>query len=208
MLEKYNLIYAKELHGTGRLWSETTMIDLLFVMFAFSQDFQYATPRRARMNLTKAWDQFVMSDALPNRNEQLHALHHYFRTNKFEIARELVQLFHELCIAIEREQSEGEMEACETIQISLLRTSLAEGQMVYELKVYDRNTQENSGHSPYLYHAEWTFSFLEAWMQACEDKRRAYMGQVSRAAIDAWKNEHVFPFHAYVPCCTVCHGGY
>ena len=24
------------------------------------------------------------------------------------------------------------------------------------------------------------------------------MGQVSRAAIDAWKNEHVFPFHVYV----------
>ena len=95
------------------------------------------------------------------------------RTNKFEIARELVQLFHEFCLAIEREQSEGKMEACETIQISLLRTSLAEGQMVYELKVYDRNTQENSGLSPYLYHAEWNFSFLEAWMQACEDKRRA-----------------------------------
>ncbi|MNV94902.1 hypothetical protein D3C71_1897420 [compost metagenome] len=33
MLENYNLVIAKALDKTGRLWSDTTMIDLFFVTF-------------------------------------------------------------------------------------------------------------------------------------------------------------------------------
>jgi len=40
MLEKYNLIIAKALQKTGRLWSDTTMIDLFFVTFVILRFFQ------------------------------------------------------------------------------------------------------------------------------------------------------------------------
>jgi hypothetical protein len=40
MLDNYNLNNNKTLHRTGRLWSDTTMIDLFFVTFAICGFFE------------------------------------------------------------------------------------------------------------------------------------------------------------------------
>ncbi|WP_438496258.1 hypothetical protein [Paenibacillus sp. IHBB 3054] len=94
MLEKYNLINAKPLHKTGRLWSDTTMIDLFFVIFVICGFFKITHKCKIPYNVSlvsllkhglyKAADKIVNRKNIAALDDALKAL-----TNEADIATRL-----------------------------------------------------------------------------------------------------------------------
>lgn len=150
------------------------------------------------MNRIEAWEHFLEQGVLPHRTEQIKALHHYFCVQKNKIAEQIVAFFDRFCEEVRQLQTAGTMKKCANIHMSLLRTSLLEGHPVYMLEAVDMESLGKIGVTPFRYDAGWIYSFLDNWDRLCEENRRGYMDQINRPAFEAWKNEQLYPFHAYM----------
>ncbi|WP_186438550.1 pentapeptide repeat-containing protein [Cohnella terricola] len=150
------------------------------------------------MNAREKWEHFVQVDALPHRTEQIRNLYKYFCEHKDLIAQEFVLIFDQFCQNLRRIQDAGEMQKCACIHISLLRTSMIEGQPVYMLEAFDIETLDRVKLSPFRYHAYWIFSFMNKLEDLCDADRRKYAGQIDRPMLEAWMKEQVFPFHEFM----------
>ncbi|CAM4484667.1 pentapeptide repeat-containing protein [Paenibacillus macerans] len=150
------------------------------------------------MNGNEVWEHFMKQDAIPLRNEQLHALRQYFDEYKEMIARDIVQLFNEFCLEIKRKQTEGELGRMMLFQFSLLRSALMEGEPVYMLEALDRKTIDQVQITPFRLNAKWIFNFMNSWTELLEQKRKAYMNQIKSHSLEAWLKEQIYPFHMFM----------
>ncbi|MFX3634518.1 MAG: pentapeptide repeat-containing protein [Candidatus Pristimantibacillus sp.] len=150
------------------------------------------------MNDMAAWNQFLEEDVMPQRNEQIRALHDYYIGHKEQIAAQFVPLFDRLCQEVRIRQQAGLLNKCTYIHISLMRTSLIEGNPVYMLEANDRDSDGKLQLTPFRYDAGWIYGFADAWDKACEEKRKRYMNRIDRHSFEVWMKEQLYPFHVYM----------
>ncbi|MGG3312311.1 pentapeptide repeat-containing protein [Paenibacillus lautus] len=149
------------------------------------------------MNRIEAWEQFTQ-EALKFRTEQIRDLHDFFGREKDRIAADLVLVMDEFFQYAIQLQNLDLMKKCCVIKISLLRTRLFEGHAEYMLEVFDHETLGSTKILPYRYEAKWIHDYFTAWSQACENKRKEYMGIIQPQSLDYWRREQVDSFHVYM----------
>lgn len=150
------------------------------------------------MNRNGIWEHFVSRDAMPLRNEQLHALRQYFDEYKKTIAGEIVKLFDEFCRELGQKQAEGGLGKIMLFQLSLLRTALMEHEPVYMLEAQDKKSMGQVQITPFRLNAKWIYTFMNSWAELLEQKRKTYMNQIESYSLEAWLNEQVYPFHMFM----------
>ncbi|MCM3172044.1 pentapeptide repeat-containing protein [Paenibacillus sp. MER 99-2] len=150
------------------------------------------------MHQMELWQQFLEQEALPLRNAQVHKLHEFYIANRSEIVQGFVPLFGTLCEQILLQQEHGELQSCSTIHVSLMRTRLIQGDPAYMLHASDRRQESEVPVSGFLYDASWIYSFMDQWIEECEDGRRRYMNRIDQAALESWQAGQLYPFHIYM----------
>ncbi|AZK48595.1 pentapeptide repeat-containing protein [Paenibacillus lentus] len=150
------------------------------------------------MNQQEAWARFVGEDVLPYRLQYILELHRYYLEHIDEITQTFLPIFDQLCHEVCQHQMNEKMQECLGIRISLLRTSILDGEPVYMLEAYDEQTIDCAQTTSYRYQAGWIFKYMAEWQQHCEEQRRKYAGKVEICGLEAWMNEQVNPFHLYM----------
>ncbi|MFF2089253.1 pentapeptide repeat-containing protein [Paenibacillus sp. NPDC058174] len=146
----------------------------------------------------KLWQQFLEHEVLPLRNAKIRELHSFYISNKREIAEGIVSLFDILCKQIKLEQERGELSACSSMHLSLMRTRLMQGDPAYLLHLSDQHGKTNSLISGIMYDAGWIFQYMDQWFVECEISRRRYMNKIDHAELQVWLTRELYPFHVYM----------
>ncbi|MDR9857319.1 pentapeptide repeat-containing protein [Paenibacillus sp. VCA1] len=150
------------------------------------------------MHHMELWQQFLEQEVLPLRNAKIHELHNYYLAHKREILEGIVSLFDAFCNQVKQQQERGELQACSTLHVSLMRTRLKQGDPAYMLHASDRNSEGDAASTGFLYDAGWIYRYMDQWLEECENARRRYMNRIDRAVFETWQTGQLYPFHVYM----------
>ncbi|WP_213471646.1 pentapeptide repeat-containing protein [Paenibacillus dendritiformis] len=150
------------------------------------------------MDHMELWQQFLEQEALPLRNAKIHELHTYYAGHKREIVEGIVPLFDAFCEQVKSQQERGELQACSTLHVSLMRTRLQQGDPAYMLHASGRNSEGDAADTGFWYDAGCIYRYADQWFEECENIRRRYMNRLDRAVFETWRTGQLYPFHVYM----------
>ncbi|MFC9710142.1 pentapeptide repeat-containing protein [Paenibacillus sp. NPDC056933] len=150
------------------------------------------------MHQMELWQQFLEQEVLPLRNSKIQEMHAYYVRHRQEIVQGIVPLFDAFCERVRLQQEQGELQACNTLHVSLMRTRLNQGDPTYMLHASDRYREGEMPASGFLYDASWIYRYMEQWFEECESSRKRYMNRIDQVALHAWQTGQLYPFHVYM----------
>ncbi|MBR2564930.1 MAG: pentapeptide repeat-containing protein [Paenibacillus sp.] len=150
------------------------------------------------MHQMELWQQFLEQEVLPLRNSKIQELNAYYIRHRQEIVQGIVSLFDAFCEQVRLQQELGDLQACSTIHVSLMRTRLNQGDPVYMIHASDLHREGEVSARGIIYDASWIYRYMEQWFEECENSRKRYMNRIDQAALHAWQAGQLYPFHIYM----------
>ncbi|WP_096464352.1 pentapeptide repeat-containing protein [Aneurinibacillus soli] len=141
---------------------------------------------------------FIENEVEPAILENMLELEEYFQTNKDRLLDGFVRSFQRICMKIKEMQLQSQKDKIGHITYSMLRTEIQEGRYGYLIEASDSSWFFDPIECQDEYDASWAFQFLERLVEYLEEKRRNYMGTITRMDIEKIRNKEAEKYNQYV----------
>lgn len=154
----------------------------------------------SKLGPNKVWLDFMERYGNDICQKKIMELERYYQDHREDFVSDFRESFRQICLKIKAKQLSNEKDKIGYLTYSMLRTAILRKKPVYLIEATNKDRFFDKEECWGEYDPGWAFRFLDELEIELEEKRKLYLGQISKPDIEQLKLEEAQKYHRYVIC--------